>query len=76
MEIEISTREVDVELLPVVGDRQVHVEDGMTAGCQRDVGARIGRVFSHGLNRKGHGFVHKHVGLRSRGDFQFSSSHC
>ena len=75
MEIEISTREEDVEFLPIVSDSQVHVKDGMTASREWDKASRICRVYCHRLNSEGHRCVYVDIGLHSRGDFQLSSSH-
>ena len=75
MEVEISTGKEDVEFLTIIGDGQIHIEDGVTTGCQWDKAVRICRIYSHSLNSEGHRLIYVDIGLCSRGDFQFSSGH-
>ena len=76
MEIEIPTREEDVEFLPIVGNSQIHVEDGVTTGRERDKACRICWIYCYCLNSEGHRCVYVDIGLHSRGNFQLSSGHC
>ena len=75
MEVKISTGKEDVKLLIVIGNSQVHVEDGVSTACKWDEAFGICGVYSHGVNGEGHRLIYKDIGLCSRGNFQFSSCH-
>ena len=65
MEIEISTRKEDIEPLVVVGNSQVHIEDGVSTSSQCNVVIGIGRIYSHGLNCECHRFIYEDISLCS-----------
>ena len=69
MKVEVATGEVDVKLFVVVGNSQVHIEDGVATSCESYKVSWISRVDSHGLNCEGHRLIYRDISLHSRSDF-------
>ena len=58
MKVEVATWKIDVECFEVVGNSQVHIEDGVSTSCEGDVAGWIGGVYGHSLNGECHGLIH------------------
>ena len=65
MKVEVATRKIDVEHFEVIGNSQVHIEDGVSTSCEGDETGWIGGVYGHSLNSECHGLIDKDIGLRA-----------